>query len=105
MIIWLLIAPFFFVALDSPEAFGNSPRPGPADLVLPLPGTPVSVLQLEERTHSVPDGTSTVESTEVKIYRDSSGRMRLEWRIPDASNKSTLHVTLIDPTTWSRVIL
>src|SRR5713226_9774050 len=105
IIIWQIIIPFFFMAFGSPQTSGNAGRPSPADLVWPMPGSPVSVQQVEERTRSLPDGTSAVEVTEVKVYRDSSGRMRIEWRDPDASGESRTFVALIDPTSGSRVML
>src|SRR5438105_12094356 len=93
----IIVAFFLFVALNSPQtSVGTTARPGPADLVLPLPGSPISVEQLEERTHTLADGTSTVESTTVKVYRDSSGRLRIE--LPTS-------VVLIDPVTGSRINL
>ncbi len=97
-ICWL--AAVFALALIS-LAESREVRPGPADLVKPLPGVPLSAEQVEERARSLPGGSSTVEITRCVIYRDSAGRVRIERVRPGESPV----VSLIDPITGSRVML
>lgn len=84
----------------------NSPaRNGPRGMVFPVSGAPITLEEVEERTRTLPDGTTDTEILREKIYRDSSGRMRMEESIDDPSNKSLVLVYLIDPSPLSIVIL
>lgn len=59
-----------------------------ATLVLPVPGAPLAVEIVEERTTKLPDGTSKTEVLTSKVYRDGAGRMRTETEAPAASGES-----------------
>jgi hypothetical protein len=74
-------------------------------MVFPVSGAPITLEEIEERTHPLPDGTTDTEILREKIYRDSSGRMRMEETIDDPSNKSLVLVYLIDPSPLSIVML
>jgi hypothetical protein len=84
----------------------NSPaRMGPRGMVFPVSGASITLEQVEERTRTLPDGTTDIEILREKIYRDSSGRMRIEESINDPSNKSLVLIYLIDPSPFSIVML
>jgi hypothetical protein len=69
-------------------------------LVLPAPGASLSFEQIEEHSRRIEDGTLSVEGRKTKVYRDSSGRLRIE-----SSTHATYITQLIDPVAGSRVIL
>ena len=81
-------------------------RSGAADLVYPRPGAALSLEQIEERSHKLGGGSSAVEVIKSKIYRDSSGRLRI-----DSDNQyspgepPTSHGAIIEPSTGLRVLL
>jgi hypothetical protein len=55
------------------------PHPRPSDqLVVPLPGAPLSLEQVVEHTFKLPDGKSKTDVRKSKVYRDAAGRMRIE---------------------------
>src|SRR5215471_5453029 len=84
----------------------NSPaRVGPRGMVFPLSAAPITLEEVEERTRTLPDGTTDTETLREKIYRDSSGRMRMEETVNVPSNKSIVLVYLIDPSPLSIVLL
>ncbi|GEM_PF-2073095 len=96
-VVWPMVSLLLLAALDSPQpSRGTTAQLAPADLVLPVPGTPISVEQSEERTHTLNNGSSRKETTTVRIYRDSFGRLRIE---------SPTSVVLIDPVSGYRVNL
>jgi hypothetical protein len=74
-------------------------------MVFPVSGAPITLEEVEERTRTLPDGTTDTEILKQKIYRDSSGRMRIEETINDPSNPSLVLVCLIDPSPVSLVVL
>jgi hypothetical protein len=102
MSIWWLVPLFALGYISSTEEREDPARPGPAALVSHAVGIPLSVEQIEERTSNLPDGSSRVEATRSRIYRDSSGRMRIEGS-PGSPNESYLF--MIDPTSGARVVL
>jgi hypothetical protein len=77
-------------------------RTGPVGLAFP---GPLSAQQVEERTGTLPDGTSSTETLVSQIYRDSAGRMRIEWHIQNTPGGSFRIVDLIDPVARSMVTL
>ena len=84
----------------------NSPaRNGLRGMVFPVSGAPITLEEVEERTRTLPDGTTDTEILREKIYRNSSGRLRMEETIGDPSNKSLVLVYLIDPSPLSIVLL
>lgn len=84
------------------------PNPGPSGWIVlasPAVGVPLSAEQREERTLLCVDGTERSEVRTAKIFRDSSGKIRVEF-LPDGEHgQSAAFVTLIDPATRSVVIL
>lgn len=97
---WLIIAGFLFMVVASAQAPEHPKRSGPVGLVNPIPGAPLSVEQVEERTRTLPDGTSTTQIVTSQIYRDSAGRIRVEWSL-----ESHPVVYLLDPVAHSVAIL
>jgi len=69
----------------------------PATMVMPVPGTPLSVESMEEYVIKNPDATSTSGSRTTKFFRDAEGRMRIEMEIPQAFGDPILMVQLADP--------
>jgi hypothetical protein len=78
---------------------------GPVGLVFPIPDGPFSAQQMEERTRTLADGTSNSETLLSQIYRDSAGRIRIEWHIQGSHGESSDVVYLIDPVVRSVVLL
>ena len=105
MSVLILIAVLSFVATASAQRGVVPKGTGPVGLVFPLPDAPLSAQQMEERTRTAPDGISSTETVASQIYRDSAGRMRIEWRIQSTSGESSAVVYLIDPVASSTVIL
>ena len=68
--------------------------------MLPVPVASLSFEQIEERSRRIEDGTLAVDERKTKVYRDSSGRLRIE-----SSTSATDITQLIDPVAGSRVIL
>jgi hypothetical protein len=65
-------------------------------LVLPVPAAALSVETVEERTTQLPDGTSKTGVKIGKVFRDASGRMRVETSIDGPSGDSTAMVQIVD---------
>ena len=103
MSVWWLASLFALGYVSSAQELESPARPGPADLVSFAVGSPVSVQQIEERVHNLPDGSSTVEIMTSNIYRDSIGRLRIE-SIPGGSGESH-PVFLVDPTSGVKAVL
>lgn len=103
--IWLIVAALSFVVLGSAQVLGGSPRPGPAGLVLPITSAPLSAEQIEERTRTLPPGTSSREIVRSTVYRDSAGRMRIESVLAASPGESVPLVSLVDPVAGSIVAL
>jgi len=79
-----------------------------AGLVDSLPGTPLSLEQVEERSHRLASGQSALEIITSKVYRHSSGKWRVDSEsriISGQSSTSDSRTLLIDPSTGSRVVL
>lgn len=77
----------------------------PAIQVFPMPGAPLFATQVEEFTHTFPDGTSSTKIIRSKIYRDAAGRMRVEWNYKGPDGTSFPVVYLLDPAARSITIL
>src|SRR5579864_5827924 len=75
-------------------------RKGPVGMVLPLADFPLSAQQVEERSES-----SHTETMTSGIYRDTAGRMRIEWRITSSPDGPFDFVQLIDPGARSTAML
>jgi hypothetical protein len=78
---------------------------GPVGAVRPAAGAPVTVLQVEERRWTLADGTVTTEVLKTQVYRDSAGRVRMEWLLGDGSGRSAGFVNLLDPVAYLEVML
>jgi hypothetical protein len=104
MSMWLVFASLF-AFLSSLQLPSSQAKRGPAGMVFPTAGAPVSLEQVEERTRLSPDGTSETEVLTSKIYRDSAGRMRIEQTVSGPSDKSIVLVQLVDPLACSIVVL
>jgi hypothetical protein len=73
-------------------------------LVFPDSNGPLSAQQVEERIHTVSNGASTAETLVSQIYRDSVGRMRIEWLIRGSGGSFGI-VYLLDPGASSVFVL
>jgi hypothetical protein len=105
MHILILIAVVVIAVVASAQTAGVPGGTGPVGLVFPVPGHAVSAQQVEERTRSLPDGTSINETMVSQIYRDSAGRMRIEWGSEEGHRNSSSVIYLIDPVAYSTAIL
>lgn len=106
MVTWLVAGILLFAVLALVQVSNPPERSGAADLVFPRPGVALSLEQIEERSHNLGGGASAVEVIKSKIYRDSSGRLRV-----DSDNRyspgepPTSHGAIIEPSTGLRVLL
>jgi hypothetical protein len=107
MTVWLTLAGVFIAVLASAQITHSPATSGAALLVLPRPGVPISLEQIEERSRKLEDGTTAVVGViKSKVYRDSAGRLRMESEIQDSSgHSSTRYADLVDPVAGSRVVL
>jgi hypothetical protein len=106
MIVWFTFGAALFAVLASAQIDGVPARSGAGVFVLPRPGVPVSLDQIEERSRKLEDGTSKVEVIKSRIYRDSAGRLLIESGIPnDTVQSSFSYIDLIDPIAGSRFLL
>ncbi len=104
--IWLIIGVYLFTVMSSAQTQDTTARLGPVDLVLPYSGIPLTLDQTEERTKTLPDGTSAVAVIRSKIFRDSRGRLREESDyLASGKEPSTTQITLIDPSDSMAVVL
>jgi hypothetical protein len=92
-------------ALAQEAGGGPQTHSSPADLVLPRSGSPITLEQIEERSHKLESGSIAIETIKSKIYRDSTGRLRIEWESRYAEDPPSTQTVLIDPAAGSRVIL
>jgi hypothetical protein len=74
--------------------------PAPADLVSYAAGIPLSAEQVDERSSGAAGGRSLV--TRSKVFRDYSGRMRVEG---GSGSPNESYVFLIDPSSGTRVVM
>jgi hypothetical protein len=100
MIAWLTLSVVFIAVLASAQTVPATS--GAALFVLPRPGVPISLEQIEELSRN---GAASAE-TKSQVYRDSAGRLRIEVEIRDGSGRSSArYADLIDPVAGSRVVL
>jgi hypothetical protein len=104
MSLWVLVFALAVAMVASAQSDGPA-RSGAVGLVSPVPGAPLSVDQIEERTYKRPDGTSAADILNSKIYRDSAGRIRLESMSSSLSGESLPVVSLLDPVAGFAVLL
>lgn len=76
-------------------------------MMVPTPGIPLSVKQVEEHRRKLSDGTFAVEYTvTARQYRDSKGRVRIESETEDQTgNSSGLSVSITDPVAGVQTLL
>ena len=60
---------------------------------------------MEERKQISSDGAVTIDIVTSQIYRDSAGRVRIEWYVEDRSDGSPGIVYLLDPVAYSYTFL
>ena len=70
-----------------------------------MAGAPLSVRQVEERKQISSDGAATIAIVTSQIYRDSAGRVRIEWYGENGSDGRPGIVFLLDPLAYSCTIL
>ena len=90
--------------MASPQGPPDTGSSGLIVLASPMVGAPLSAEQSEERTVFSADGMKTTELRVTKIFRDSTGRIRVEFA-PREEARSASFVTLIDPPARSVVTL
>jgi hypothetical protein len=60
---------------------------------------------VEERTRTAPDGSLITNVVSNRVYRDSAGRVRIEWRASDLPTGTIEVIYLIDPVSFSATVL
>ncbi len=95
----------FLASVVSAQSGTDQMGRGPAGLVSPVPGYPLSAQQVEELTRTAPDGTESAETMVSRIYRDTAGRMRVEWSLQGGQGPPLSIAHLIDPVGRSIAIL
>ena len=79
---------------------------GPLLVVLPHPGAPLSLEQIQERSTKRADGTSIMEVLKSTVYRDSTGRVMVRGDFREGVEQSpTPYEELIDPVQRFHVVL
>jgi hypothetical protein len=104
MVAWFMTVVTLGALLASVQTSEVPIRSGPADLVFPRPGVAISLEQIEERTHKGADGTSKVEVIRSKVYRDSSGRLRIDSQYGSGAVADSYGV-IIEPSTGLKMVL
>jgi hypothetical protein len=103
MTVWLMIGVVLFAIFVRTQS-AEAPAERADLLVLPSPGVPISLEQVEEGPRKLQDGTYIVEVKRTRIRRDSAGRLRIESNIRGASpNSFTPYTDLIDPVAGTRL--
>lgn len=99
----LLLSICFVVA--SAQSSDRQQQSGPVLHISYIAGAPLEAEQIEERVHGSVDESSTTKILRSKIYRDSEGRIRVEWSIEGPEGASYPMVYLIDPVARFTAIL
>jgi hypothetical protein len=60
---------------------------------------------VEERTSTAPDGTLITKVVVNRAYRDSAGRVRIEWSVSEPPTEELDVIYLIDPVSSSAAVL
>jgi hypothetical protein len=93
MQVWSTIAATATLAV---VASAQAPHHDLPQMVLPIPGVPLSVEAIEEYVTKNTDGTSATEINKTKYYRDAAGRMRSEIEMRDSAAGALVWVVLDD---------
>src|SRR5579871_6174714 len=101
-VVWFVVLSFVLAAAAQS---GGPPASGPLGLILPVPNAPFSARQVEERTRTAADGSLTTNVVSNPVYRDSAGRVRVEWRVSDLPTGTNEVIYLIDPVSFSVTVL
>jgi hypothetical protein len=105
LVVHAIVAGLLSVAVAVAQTPGGGTTSGPVGLILPVPGSPLSADQIEERIQTTSEGISTTEIVKSKTFRDSAGRMRFESSIPGPRGESIPIVSLVDPVAHFAAIL
>jgi len=106
MLLWLAVVIFPSALLASAQVVNPRAKAGASPLVLPRPGAPLSLEQIEERSRNAGEGASNVEVIDSEVYRDSEGRLRITTKTTDSSGGSaSIRTILVDPVAGSTVLL
>lgn len=105
MATWLLIGAILVAVAASGQNKPLPTVPGPTGLVSAVAGAPISAQQVDERTRTAPDGTSTTHTLVSRIYRDHAGRMRVEYRQETQNGESMGFAAVFDPDDRSMFVL
>lgn len=107
MHVWTLIVAVLIGVVARAQTPAAKPAQGttPALLVLPVPGAALSAESVEERTTKLPDGTSKTVVLRSKVYRDSSGRMRIEMSLDETGGEPGLFIQIVDRVSGFMAIL
>jgi hypothetical protein len=81
-------------ALVAGAGFGQMPVVQQATMVFPVMGAPLAVEVVQEHATKLPDGTSKTETHISQVYRDASGRMRIEMQFPGPSGEPTTMIQI-----------
>jgi hypothetical protein len=95
----------FCTALMASSQVSDVPPSAPAVQVSAVSGAPLSAEQVEERSRLADDGAPTTRIVRAKIYRDRSGRMRVDWSLQGPDGASFPIANLIDPVSRFGAIL
>jgi hypothetical protein len=104
MVVWFILGGYLLLVHTSAHSTANWAT-GPVGTVVPMPGAPLSVQQVEERKQFSSDGVVTNKIVTSQIYRDSAGRVRIEWCYEESSDCMPEIVYLLDPVAYSLTIL
>lgn len=106
---WFTLSVAALAILASAKTSDSSAKTSGSVLVLPTSGAPMSFDQIEEWHHKLEGIASAVETVKTNVYRDSSGRLRMERTTPEGSSHSSTPsndvIHIIDPVAGSRVML
>jgi len=105
MAISAIIAALVLVVFASAQAPDERTPAGPVGLVFPVRRGPLSLVEVEEFTRKLPDGTSSTETRKSKIQRDALGRLRIEWVGAGPSGESLHVIQIVDPAAGSMALL
>jgi hypothetical protein len=94
---WLRIAAVSFEVLAMAQTPAGPRNFASASLVRPVSGAPLSVTQIETWTTKLPTGELHKDVRESEIYRDRSGRMRIETTLRGPLDELVHLVQIVDP--------
>jgi hypothetical protein len=105
MSMWIITACFLFCVIASAQIQGGPAPAGPVGLVSFVPGAALTAQQVEERTRTLQDGTSSTEVLKASIYRDNKGRTRIERSVLPGAAADLDVASIFDPVAHTAVTL